>query len=161
MQTIGSWEAKFTKIDPLGLTIFGNRPGLDVACVWDFCWILFDKINKEQHYCFGKKTSRFAYSDGDQLDFQTMHRLSLSVEQLKRIFFDPRICTANGYNAEISPWIHKFKGISMDTFLHKNRDNSIVTKTTTKVVIADKSRWEFGSVPRTRTWIRINVCSEK
>jgi hypothetical protein len=61
------------------------------------------------------------------------------------VFFDPAICSANGTNHESDSWLDKFKGVTMNTFLHKNRETSVVFKTTSVVDIPDTTRYEHGT----------------
>ena len=133
------------KVDGLGFQIYGHTVGRDIAHAWDYCWILLDKLTNATLYCFGTNKTGIYYNDGDLLNPNTVNRLSMDVHQMKRVFFDPAICSANGTNHESDSWLDKFKGVTMNTFLHKNRETSVVFKTTSVVDIPDTTRYEHGT----------------
>ena len=133
------------KEDGLGFQIVGHTMGRDIAQAWDYFWILLDKRTEATLYCFGTNKTGIYYNDGDPLNPNTVNRLSMDVHQMKRVFFDPAICSANGTNHESDSWLHNFNGVTMDTFLHKNRDTLVVIKTTSAVHIPDTTRYEHGT----------------
>ena len=134
-----------TKTDSLGLQRVGNTAGKDVACVWDYFWMLYDKTNNQTLYCFGVNINGILYEDGDVLNEFTMKRFSLSVDQMKRIFFDPNTCAANGFDHKSNSWLQKFNGTTMNTFLHKHKPSCVVYQTTTAVIIPNTLRYEHGT----------------
>ena len=81
--------------DELGLLFRAPTKGKNVERLWEFCWMLRHKTKKFNQYCFGSFNDKaFDYDDGLLLDYRKIHRLSLSEDQLKRIFSNKDLLSA-------------------------------------------------------------------
>jgi len=136
------------KTDPLGLSFKSHNSGKDVSLAWDFFWILQNKKQKFSQYCFGSLIDNQSYEDGMRLDSRNMCRLLLTVPFLQRIFNNDTLRIANGIEkAEKSTWLDKFAGHRGDTFLWKDSDTGVISRTSSLVQIVDRENWMYGTVP--------------
>ena len=137
-----------SKIEPLGLQIKAPARGTDVAKEWDVCWVLHHRRQNFNSYCFGAFMSHFSYEAGRILNRKHMFRLSFTPENLIRVFTDNDLHVANGVTkTNGSSWLDNYRGQTINTFLWKDPETQVVTKTTTHVDGFDHKIWSHGSVP--------------
>jgi hypothetical protein len=130
------------------LTFKSHKSGRDVSVAWEFFWILYDKKKKFNQYCFGFLIGNQRYEDKMRLNCRNMYRLYVTVPYLQRIFNNEDLRVANGIEkTEKSTWLTKFAGQRGDTFLWKDPDTGVISRTNSFIEIEDRENWIYGSVP--------------